>query len=63
MEEVIPELKEDLRMLTRHYVSTRYGGWFPSVAEQAGIRQSWQRIRRTKIKRRRTKDTLKGENK
>jgi hypothetical protein len=47
---LLPELHEEFSLITGQFVSARYGGLAPGKDKLSQLRQSWQRIRKTRHK-------------
>lgn len=48
--ELIPQLQGDLSFITQHYVSTRYGNSIPNTVELDALKQSWKRVKESRLK-------------
>ena len=47
---LIPQLQGDLSFITQHYVSTRYGNSIPTTIELDELKQSWKRVKESRLK-------------
>ena len=57
LSDVIPENQEDLDFITREYVSARYGSALPTEIELNRLKQKWQDLKKTGLKRPENKKT------
>ena len=58
---VIPDACNDLQVITNHYVQVRYGTAIPTSDDQDAVNQSWQKVRKHKIKRPHTQSVQEQE--
>jgi hypothetical protein len=47
---MLPVVREDLHLITQHYVKTRYGTFLPTEDELQEVRQSWHKIKQNRLK-------------
>jgi hypothetical protein len=50
---MLPEVQEDLALITQQYTRVRYGTWLPTEDELQQIRQSWYNVKQNRLRDRR----------
>lgn len=62
MKDVVPERQTEMRVLTQHYVSARYGTATPTGDDIRQLTDNWRKIKKSRVKRPKEEQTdLQGE--